>query len=68
MNEKPYIGLFIFSCLALTYEVVRHGPHSLVRHDDPDDDQVPAGGHGGHQHEQQGPEDLSPEGEQVGVL
>ena len=44
----------------LTDEVVGDSSHAFVRHDDPDDDQVAAGGRRGHRHEEHGPDELTP--------
>ena len=39
-----------------------------MRHDDPDDDQVAAGGHGRHGDKEHRPDDLAPQGEDVGKV
>lgn len=66
-QEANFIHILVRR-VPLTYEVVCDCAHPLVGHDDPDDDEVPARGHGGHQHEEQRPQDLPPQRQVVRVL
>ena len=60
--------IFLDPSFGPTYEIVGDGPHPLVAHDDPDDDEIPARRHRGHEDEEQGPQDLAPQGQEVRVL
>ena len=51
----------------LTDEVVCDGPHPLLRHDDPNDDDVSKCGHHGHAQEHYGPNHLAPPRKRISV-
>ena len=51
----------------LTYEDVGNSPHPLLRHHDPNDDEISARGDRRHQDKEHGPNELSPPREDVRV-